>query len=99
VLCNRVLAKAVEADSSSGRDVSSVETTDRLIVGGMVALIAGPILAAFAVGTQGLGPAAMAPALSIVPMALGIDAIGTGLRRRKARKGPQFTAPASVAVP
>jgi protease PrsW len=96
VLCNRALVKAAAADRRSGRDASSVETTDWLIVGGLVALTAGPLLAAVTFYVQGVGPALAGPALSIVPVALGIDAIRTGLRRRKARNRVQSATPGTV---
>jgi RsiW-degrading membrane proteinase PrsW (M82 family) len=84
-LCNRTLAKAVQADRASGRDASSVETTDRLIVGGLVAVICGPLLAGSAFYARGFDVASAATVLSIFPIALGIDSILTGFRRRKAR--------------
>jgi RsiW-degrading membrane proteinase PrsW (M82 family) len=44
-MCNRVLPKAAAADRALGHDDGSVEATDRLIVGGFIALLAGPVLA------------------------------------------------------
>jgi RsiW-degrading membrane proteinase PrsW (M82 family) len=85
VSCNRVLPRAARADHKSGRDGASTETTDRLIVGGIASLAAGPLLAAEALYAKGSDFAPAALALSVLPIALGIDAIHTGLQRRKAR--------------
>ena len=84
-LCNRILPEAVEADRAAGRDHLSKETTDRLITGGIIAVIAGPLLAAVALVTRGFDVALAATVLSILPIALGIDSILTGARRRRAR--------------
>ena len=53
-LCNRFLPKAVETDRASGRDGESVETTNRLIVGEIVAMIGGPLLAGTAFYAVGI---------------------------------------------
>jgi RsiW-degrading membrane proteinase PrsW (M82 family) len=85
-LCNRVLPRAVEADRVSGCDGESVETTDRLIAGGIVALVGGPLLGGIVFYAHGYGAgAAAAMILGIFPVAFGIDAIRTGLKRRRAR--------------
>jgi protease PrsW len=81
-LCNRILPDAVAVDQATGRDRTSRETTDRLIAGGVIAVIAGPLLAgAFSQGFDGF--TSVAP--GVFPIALGIDSILTGLRRKKAR--------------
>jgi hypothetical protein len=84
-LCNRIIPRAVEADRASGRDVGSVETTDRLIIGGIAALVGGPLLTVSTFYAKGFDFASAATVLSIFPIALGIDSILTGFRRRKAR--------------
>jgi hypothetical protein len=86
-LCNRIIPKAVAADLASGRDDTSVETTGWLIAGGIAGLIAGPLLAGSAFYAKGLDVASAATVLSIFPVALGVDSILTGFRRR--RCGPQ----------
>jgi len=84
-LCNRMLAKAVAADRAAGRDNVSVETNDWLIIGGIAAVAAGPLLAASAVYAKGVELASVATVLAVFPIALGIDSIRTGLKRRKER--------------
>jgi RsiW-degrading membrane proteinase PrsW (M82 family) len=81
-LCNLVIPLAVEFDSASGRDAESVETTDRLIAGGVIAIAGGPLLAAAAAAASGLDYALLAMSLGVIPVALGIDAVRTGMRRR-----------------
>jgi RsiW-degrading membrane proteinase PrsW (M82 family) len=95
MLMSRILPKAVAADRASGRDGTSVETTDRLIIGGTIGLIAGPMLAGAAFYVKGIDVASVATILSIFPVALGIDSILTGLKRKRARlgvgqQGPRF---------
>lgn len=82
-LCNRILAKAAAADRDAGRDDHSIESTYWPIAGGAVVLIAGPLLAAWAFHTKGVEVASVAIALSIFPLAFGIDSIRTGLKRRR----------------
>jgi RsiW-degrading membrane proteinase PrsW (M82 family) len=84
-LCNHILPEAVEADRAAGRDQISRETTDRLITGGVIAVVGGPLLAVAAFLANGFDVASAATVLSILPIALGIDSILTGVRRRKAR--------------
>jgi protease PrsW len=84
-LCNRIIPRAVAADRAAGRDGTSIEPTDRLIYGGTIALLMGPLLAASAFLSRGFDFAAMATILSIFPVALGIDSILTGFRRRRVR--------------
>ena len=84
-LCNRVIPRAVAADRAAGRDGTSTETTDRLIVGGMIGTLIGPLLIAAAFYGRGFEFASLAMILSIFPVALGIESILTGLRRRKVR--------------
>jgi RsiW-degrading membrane proteinase PrsW (M82 family) len=84
-LCNRILPDAVAVDQAAGRDQTSKETTERLITGGAIAIIGGPLLAGAAVYARGLDIAAAATVLSIFPIALGIDSILTGLRRKQVR--------------
>lgn len=90
VLCNRVLIKATAVDRALGRDGASIETTDRLIGGGLVALFAGPALSAALFYAKGFDVAAATAALSILPIAMGIDAIFTGLRRRRERNAQLY---------
>jgi RsiW-degrading membrane proteinase PrsW (M82 family) len=86
---NRMLPKAEAADRASGRDNASVETTTWLIAGGSAGVIAGPLIAAAGFYVEGLKIAAAASMLGIFPVALGIDAIVTGIRRRRAHQsGP-----------
>jgi RsiW-degrading membrane proteinase PrsW (M82 family) len=84
-LCNRVLAKAVAADRAAGRDDRSIESAGWLIAGGAMVLIAGPSLAAWAFHAKGVEVASVAIALSIFPIAFGIDSVLTGLKRRNSR--------------
>lgn len=84
-LCNRMLVKAVEFDAATGRDESSAEAANWLIVGGATVLIAGPALAAWAFHASGTEVAAVAAALGVFPLAFGIDAIRSGLKQRRRR--------------
>jgi hypothetical protein len=86
-LCNRIIPRAVEADRTLGRDGTSIETTDRLIVGAVAAIIAGPLIAALAFYAKGLDVTLVSTVLSVFPIALGIDSIFTGFKRRKSRLG------------
>ena len=81
-LCNLLLPTAVEFDRASGRDDESVETTDPLILGGTIGVIGGPLLAAWSAQELGLHGALPVISMSIFPVAFGIDAIRTGLKRR-----------------
>jgi len=85
-LCNRVLAKAIASDRAAGRDDSSIESAGWLIAGGAMVLIAGPSLAAWAFDAKGVEVASVATALSIFPIAFGIDSVLTGLKRRNSRR-------------
>jgi len=85
-LCNLIIPLAAEFDRASGRS-ESVETSDRLIAGGVISLIGGPLLALSVVFTIGLDSMAAAIGLGVIPFALGIDTIRMGLRRRE----PAFT--------
>ena len=85
-LCNRMLAKAVASDRTAGRDDSSIESAGWLIAGGAMVLFAGPSLAAWAFHTKGVEVASVAIALSIFPIAFGIDSVLTGLKRRNSRR-------------
>lgn len=76
-LCNRILPEAVEADRAAGCDQTSKETTDRLIKGGMAAVIGGPLLAVCVFYAEGFDDATGAMVLSILPVAFGIDSILT----------------------
>jgi hypothetical protein len=80
-----MLARAAAFDRASGRDDTSIETTSRLIVGGMIGLIAGPLLTGSAFYARGIEVASVATVLSIFPVALGIDCILTGFKCRKRR--------------
>jgi len=84
-LCNRMLAKAVDFDSAAGRDQSSTEVASWLIAGGTVVLIAGPLLAAWTYRASGAEAVSVAAALSIFPLAFGIDAIRSGVKQRRRR--------------
>jgi RsiW-degrading membrane proteinase PrsW (M82 family) len=85
VLCNRVLTKVSAADRASGRDASSIETTDLLIVGGLVSLFGGPMLAGAVFHTNGVEYTMAVVALGILPIVLGVDAIFCGLHRKRER--------------
>jgi hypothetical protein len=93
--CIGSLVKAAAADRASGRDAGSTETTDWLMVGGLVSLFAGPMLAlAF---SQSRGTELVSWALSILPMALGVDSIFTGLNRKRERDESEFrSGPADI---
>jgi protease PrsW len=85
LLSNRVLAKARAADCSSGRDISSIDTTDWLIIGGAAAILIGPTLVAVALYAKAFQTTAAMSVLSILPAVLGIDAVCTGLERKVER--------------
>ena len=89
MLCNRVLAQAAAADRSSGRDAGSTETTDWLMVGGMISLFAGPMLALAFFHAKGSEAASAVWVLSVFPIALGLDSIFTGLNRKRAHDEQQ----------
>jgi RsiW-degrading membrane proteinase PrsW (M82 family) len=82
-LCNLIIPLAVEFDRASGRDGESVETSDRLIAGGVISLVGGPLLALSVAFASGLDSIAAAIGLGVIPFVLGIDAIRTGIWRRK----------------
>jgi RsiW-degrading membrane proteinase PrsW (M82 family) len=82
-LCNLIIPLAAEFDRASGRDDESVETSDRLIGGGIIGMVGGPLLALSVAFASGLDSVAAAIGLGVIPFALGIDAIRTGIRRRK----------------
>lgn len=84
-LCNRMLAKAVDFDTAAGRDQGSTEVANWLIAGGAIVLIAGPVLAAWTYHASGTDVVSVAAALSIFPLAFGIDAIRSGLKQRRRR--------------
>jgi protease PrsW len=84
-LCNRELATAAAADFAAGHPDNSNNSTNWLIAGGGAVLIAGPLLAACAFLARGVEVASMATALSIFPVAFGVDSILTGLERRRNR--------------
>jgi protease PrsW len=83
LLCNRVLAGARALDIEIGRDTLSVEKTNGLVVGGVAALIGGPLLGALACYAKAGEAAAMVAVLGVVPVVFGIDAVCTGLERRR----------------
>ncbi len=82
-LSNRMLATAAAADFAAGHPDNSNKSANWLISGGVVVLIAGPLLAACVFLARGTEVASMATALSIFPVAFGIDSILTGLGRRR----------------
>lgn len=84
-LCGRMLAKAVDYDLAAGQDRNSTEAANWLIAGGAVVLIAGPVLAAWSYHASGAEVASVAAALSVFPLAFGIDAIRSGLKQRRRR--------------
>lgn len=84
-LCNRMLATAAAIDFTAGHPDNSNKSTNWLIAGGGGVLIAGPLLATWALLARGVEVASMATALSIFPVAFGIDSILTGLERRRNR--------------
>ncbi len=90
-LCNRTLAAATAGDFAAGHPDNSNKSANWLISGGAVVLIGGPLLAACVFLARGVEVASMATALSIFPVAFGIDSILTGLaRRRSSRAKPAF---------
>jgi RsiW-degrading membrane proteinase PrsW (M82 family) len=90
VLCNRVLVKVTAADQAAGRDGYSIETTDLLMVGGLVSLFGGPMLAGAVFSAMGLEYTTVVIALGVLPIVLGVDAIFTGLARRRERDAREF---------
>jgi RsiW-degrading membrane proteinase PrsW (M82 family) len=90
MLCNHVLVKARATDCALGHDGSSTDGTDRLIFGGVAALFAGPALAALAFYAKGSEATAATAVLSVLPIALGIDAICTGLEQKRRRGDERF---------
>lgn len=84
-LSNRMLAKAVDSDQAAGRDNASTEAANVLIAGGAIVLIGGPVLAAWTFHAAATEIASVAAALSIFPLAFGVDAIRSGLKQRRRR--------------
>jgi protease PrsW len=85
VLCNWILTKVSAADQVSGRDAGSIETTDLFIVGGLLSLFGGPMLAGAVFHTKGVEHVMAVVVLGVLPIALGIDAIFCGLHRKRER--------------
>jgi protease PrsW len=85
LICNHVLSRARAYDVKSGRDFDSVETSDWLIIGGAAALVGAPLVAALGYYAKGGDATATIAVLGILPVAFGIDAICTGLERRRER--------------
>jgi protease PrsW len=92
LICNHVLTRARAYDFESGRDAGSVETSDWLIIGGAAALVGAPFVAALSY-TKGGDTTAMIALIGILPVALGIDAICTGLERRRERHAQHLRLP------
>lgn len=85
-LCNHVLVEIRAADCARGRDSDSIETSDHFVIYGIVAVVAGPLLAVGAVYAKQLPDLAWsALPLAIFPIVMGLDAIFTGVERKIAR--------------
>jgi cadmium resistance protein CadD (predicted permease) len=65
--------------------VGSIETTDLLIVGGLLSLFVGPMLAGAVFHAKGVEYTMAVVMLGVLPIALGIDAIFCGLHRKRER--------------
>jgi RsiW-degrading membrane proteinase PrsW (M82 family) len=81
--CNRGLLRAAEADRMAGRDTAPPAAGEHLVVGGFVMLIAAPLLGVLLFWLIAFPFVWAGVAISIFPVALGIDLIWTGIRRRK----------------
>lgn len=87
-LCNRALARAAEADRMSGRDLVPPVMGQHLILGGCVLLGAAPLLGVLLFRLIDVPIVWAGAAVGIFPVALGIDLIWTGIRRRKLASAP-----------
>lgn len=83
-LCNVWLPKAAAADRAAGRDRRPDATPVALIVYGCVLLVISPSLGFLSVYAKDAEVAWVGATLSIVPVALAIDLIWTGVRRSRA---------------
>jgi RsiW-degrading membrane proteinase PrsW (M82 family) len=81
-LCDRVLPRAAEADRMAGRDTAPPARGWHLIVAGCV-LIAAPVFGVLLLHLIAVSAFGTGAAISILPAALGIDLIRTGIRQRK----------------
>jgi protease PrsW len=84
MLCRRVLSVAAEADRLSGRDQREDGRAYSVVVGGCALLVASPLLAIMVFWMRGTSLPWLGAALGVLPAALAIDLIWTGLRRRRA---------------
>jgi RsiW-degrading membrane proteinase PrsW (M82 family) len=83
-LCKRVLPAAVEADRLSGSDLRADGPAVSIIVAGCALLVLSPVLGAVTFLMKDVPFPWLGAALSILPMALAMDLIWTGLRRQRA---------------
>jgi hypothetical protein len=83
-VCNVLLPKAAVADRASGRDHQPDTTPVALIIYGCVLLVMSPSLGFLSAYLKDAEVAWLGVGLSIVPVALGIDLIATGVRRCRA---------------
>jgi RsiW-degrading membrane proteinase PrsW (M82 family) len=84
-LCNRILPLAREADCLSERDQRTPASSMPLIAGGCVMMVISPMLAVAALYLKDFEYFWAGAVLCILPAALGIDLIYTGIRQRKLR--------------
>jgi len=84
-LCNRALTRAAHADRVSGRDVRPLTTAMPLVASGCAALVVSPLLGILAFRLKEISIVSAGAGLSLLPAALGIDLIWTGIRRRGAK--------------
>jgi RsiW-degrading membrane proteinase PrsW (M82 family) len=85
VLCNRILPAAAAADRLSRRDPRSQAPAAPLVIAGCALLIASPILAVGLFSMKGLPYPRLGAAMAILPAALAVDLIWSGIQRRKIR--------------
>jgi protease PrsW len=84
-LCNWILPAAALADRRSGHDLSADLPAPFVAAAGGVLLVAAGILVIVIMRYGGLRPPAMAGVFAVFPVALALDLIWTGSRRRSGR--------------
>jgi RsiW-degrading membrane proteinase PrsW (M82 family) len=85
ILCNRILPKAAEADRMSGRDPRPPGSSTPLLVGATAMIVMGPLIAVAPLYVKDVQHFWIGAVLSILPVALGIDLLHTGIRPRRLR--------------
>jgi RsiW-degrading membrane proteinase PrsW (M82 family) len=83
-LCKRILPAAVEADRLSGRDPRPDGPALPVVIAGWGLLVASLVLAIIMFWMKSTPQPWLGATLSVLPAALAIDLIWTGLRRRRA---------------